>query len=70
MEHKARLKVLDKIAWRRNSRMFSGEGSQNGIWKVQMTLDPRKQYLLGQNVHFYHTRQIKVIFICVWKKTI
>lgn len=54
MEHKARLKVWDKITWRRNSRMFSG--------------DPRKQYLLCQNGHFYHTRKIKVIFIWALKK--
>lgn len=70
MEHEARLKVWDEIAWRRNSRMFSGEGSQSGIWKVEMTLHPSKQYLLCQNGHFYHTRQIKVIFIWALKKNI
>lgn len=63
-----RLKVWNKIAWMRSSRMFSGEGSQSGIWKVEMTLDPRKQYLLWQNGHFYHTRQIRVIFIWALKQ--
>lgn len=49
--------------------MFSGEGSQSRIWKVEMTLDPRKQYLLCKNGYFYYITQIKVIFIWALKKT-